>query len=176
MTNTPAFWSERAAVADPVEAVLWTRLGQLERFRAVITALAPRDGEILLDFGCGLGALAQFASPDAYFGYDWSTAMVERARLEHPEHRFTDERPTGWFDLIACVGTFNLADPDEIYETLDDLWEKTGRALAVCLYYGNDPGTRSYDPGDLITYARSHSRWRLERHRDNDLLLVLSRS
>lgn len=51
---------------------------------------APREGERILDLGCGTGHLTnQIAARGAtVIGLDKSTAMIERARALYPDLRF----------------------------------------------------------------------------------------
>lgn len=176
IANTPTAWSEQAeSVADPVAAVRWTSDGQHERFRAVLAAIAPRFGESLLDFGCGTGALCDYLPNTVdYIGYDWAEGMLVRARREHPGATFRDS-PVGSFDLTVCIGTFNLpGSKRQTWKRLSELWRQTRRALAVSLYAGCDPDCLRYTAEECVAFAETTSGlWRLERHRPNDLLLVL---
>lgn len=183
IANSPAAWTERATLADPYEAVMWSLEGQAERFASVLAALNPLPGEILLDYGCGTGALADLVPPDRYLGFDSSPGMVERARRDHPDHRFVDASappvPVD-VDLVAAVGPFNLADGWGKYHTwatLRFLWGHTRRALAVCLYAGDDPACLSYGTDETSDFAETldAAYWQIRRHRPNDLLLVLKR-
>lgn len=180
IANTPEAWSDRAHRADPCEAVMWSRDGQQERFGVVLDALAPRVGESLLDYGCGTGALTEVLSPDVrYLGYDWSNGMVLRSRRDHERREFTSTRPERGelFDVVAAIGTFNLATYDETFGQLEALWDgNTRRALAACLYAGSDPVNTRFSHQRLGHFAERQAkagRWRIEKHRPNDLLLVL---
>lgn len=179
--NTPAAWSERAEAAEtPWEACGWTRDGQRDRMRAVLAALKPRAGDLLLDYGCGTGELvAHLPAHVDYVGYDSASGMVIRAQREHPGHRFRMTEPTLSADLVACVGTFNLADHWQkayTWQTLRRLLEQTGRALAVSLYAGADRRCLVYTETECEKFARSESyRWTVERWRHNDLLMVIGR-
>src|SRR2546421_628316 len=56
----------------------------------VLELLDPRDGERILDLGCGTGHLTnQIAARGAtVIGLDRSPAMIERARALYPDLRF----------------------------------------------------------------------------------------
>jgi len=178
--NSPEAWSLRAhAFADPAEACGWSRASQRERFAFVLDALAPKPGERLLDYGCGTGALADLLPSDVdYLGFDWATGMVTRAAREHPGRTFTTFRPAGRFDLVACVGVFNLPgnwSKQHTFHTLRHLWDTTGcRALAASLYAGEDENCLSYTEDELDACGRTLA-WdsRVVRIRHNDLLLVV---
>jgi len=154
---------------------MWSAEGQRERFDAIYEAVNLRPGECILDFGCGTGAFSDAFPTDQYRGYDWSFPMVERARREHPYHEFVSTLSWQHFDAIVCVGTFNLPGSyAETWQTLNSLWTRTDRVLAVSLYYGDDENCLSYDEYDCCDFAKNRaSRWRIEKHRHNDLLLVM---
>lgn len=181
IVNTPTGWSERAAIDDPWTACGWSFAGQRERHAAVIAGLAPQRGDRLLDWGCGTGQLSELV-PDGveYVGYDWAPGMVIRAAREHQGRLFQSWQPSGVFDLVACVGPFNLSDgwsKERTWHTLRHLWDVTGcRALAASLYAGDDPECLSYTgaeaaaAGQQLGYAV-----RVDQIRDNDLLLTVRR-
>jgi SAM-dependent methyltransferase len=174
--NTPEAWSERAQIESPYEAVMWSPEGQRERHDAVIRALNPKLGETFLDFGCGTGELCTYLQDgDGYVGYDWSYPMVQRARHDHPGYKFLSTLPYEHYDLVACVGTFNLPGSfEETWKTINSLWERTKRALAASLYDGNDERCLQYDEYDLCDFVAGKTQhWRIERIRHNDLLLVM---
>jgi SAM-dependent methyltransferase len=180
--NTPAAWSRRAAAATPWESAGWSEHGQTARMESVLAALDPRPGESLLDYGCGPGRLSDFlpSTVGDYVGYDPAQGMIARAKREHPDdHVFQTWEPTGVFDLTVFVGTFNLADrwsKQMTWATLRRRWDATGRALAACLYAGEDGRCLTYTQAEAEKFARAESYyWRVERHLPNDLLLVLEK-
>lgn len=180
--NTPEAWSIRAtAFEDSWAAAGWSEQGQEERFAAVHAALSPRDGESLLDYGCGTGAFADRVAADVrYSGFDWAAGMVERAAREHPGRVFTTQEPAGRFDLVAAIGVFNLRDgwtPQRTFHLLRHLWDTTGcRVLAASLYAGDDEQCISYGEDELNALGRGLI-WNatVVRWRANDLLLVARR-
>jgi len=167
---------------------MWSAAGQRARFDAVLAALHPQPGETLYDYGAGTGLFSTLI-PDGvgYLGYDWSRGMVERAQLDHPLSAFVNEDMASITpDLIACIGPFNLRDgwsKQQTWDVLTDLWSRCGRAMAVCLYAGDDEDCIIYLDSDCITFAKRassqdpgrESTWSVARHRPNDLLLVLRR-
>lgn len=182
IANTPSAWNDRAEIHDPAEAVRWSRMGQSQRFRAVLDATNPRPGETVLDFGCGTGALADMLPHHvAYTGYDWAGGMITRARHDHPTHKFTRGYPISTFDITVCVGPFNLThnwSKHQTWEMLERLWNQTGRVLAACLYAGTDPECLIYteeECGAALRHLRGVGARNIVRHRPNDLLLTLDR-
>jgi hypothetical protein len=180
--NTPEAWSERAErAATSHEAAGWTFDGQQERLAAVVRALSPQPCDSLLDWGCGTGALSELLPAGVFYvGYDAAEGMVVRAGREHPNRRFQSFWPAHHFDLVACVGPFNLADrwsKQHTFHTIRHLWDTTGcRALGASLYAGDDPNCLSYTPDELDTLGR-HLGYDtfVARIRHNDLLFAARR-
>lgn len=179
--NTRDGWSARAVIAESWMACGWTRQGQRQRHEAAVSALNPEPGDRLLDWGCGTGDLCELLSPDVdYVGYDWASGMVARASRFHIDRAFQTWQPTGVFDLVACVGCFNLTDnwsKERTWHTLRHLWDTTAcRALAVSLYAGGDPSCLSYTGAEAAACGASlgfHTT--VDQIRDNDLLLTVRR-
>lgn len=179
--NTPQAWSERAKAPTSHEAALWSARGQTERFRAILDALNPRPGDTILDYGCGTGALSEFCSMDCYVGYDWATGMIRRARRDHRGYAFVRSlEPVQKFDLVACVGTFNLVhdwSKEQTWETIIQLWGRTLRALAVSLYAGADTDCMIYTRKDAFRFGQLPDAQLVSvtQPRPNDLLLLVER-
>lgn len=178
IANSPAAWDVRAAAPTSWEAALWSKMGQVKRFKAIRRNVSMESGETVLDFGCGTGELRNELFRRYYFGYDWSPAMRERAR-RIPGGTILDELGDRRFDHVVCVGTFNLADQwskDETGMTMLDLWMRhTDKSLAVSLYRGLDPDCLSYSPIEAGIWAnRLTNRWKIDTsYLDNDFLLVM---
>lgn len=191
VANTPGAWDERASAGTSWEAALWSQMGQADRFRRVLSHLDLHPGDFLLDYGCGTGALsAELPAGIHYFGCDWSRAMRQRARAEHPGARRAIisperlDRLNTRFDHVVAVGPFNLADGwsrDQTIERLEHLWRMTHRSLVVSLYRGHHPDCLHYAPSTLANWARRFERdldadrWTIDGWRTNDAILALHR-
>lgn len=179
--NSPSAWTRRAeTITEPHEVVLWSARGQAERFAAVVAAITPEAGETLIDYGCGLGGLIDHLPADVlYTGYDWASGMLRRASALYPKQRFVPVCPTESFDITVCIGPFNLPDgwsKEATWETLAELWDRTARVLAASLYAGADSDCLTYGEREASLFAMDRSwTWSVERHRPNDILLVLRR-
>jgi SAM-dependent methyltransferase len=184
-SNTPAAWSARARdFVEEHEACGWSEQSQQERFRQVVAALQPRAGDLLLDVGCGTGALADHLPDDVvYRGFDTAEGMVDRARAERPwlgHNAFTTQLPRLPFDLVACVGCFNLPggwDKARTFHTIRHLWDTTGcRTLVASLYAGQDDRCLAYAEHEASRCGADLGYWvRVDRWRPNDLLLQVRR-
>lgn len=79
----------------------------------------------VLDYGCGVGMLAEMCSREAYLGYDIDEESLQIARSEHPGFRFEAKGPKDvQFDTVVL-----LAVIEHVKETQDFLAEI--RALLV---------------------------------------------
>ena len=178
--NTPEAWSGRADHPEPWTACGWTFDGQADRLDAVIDELEPEPGDSLLDWGCGTGALADLVAPGViYVGFDSAVGMVERARRDHPTRRFQSWEPRGEFDLVACVGPFNLPhrwSKEMTWYTLRRLFDRTERRLVASLYSGTDENCLSYSLEECDRFAKGQGfRAWADKWRHNDILVVLER-
>lgn len=182
--NSPDGWSLRSRIAEPWTACGWSQASQTIRFQRVVEALKPEPGEWVYDFGCGTGDLSAHLDAEVgYYGYDWSTGMVARAASVHgaANRRFKTHEPTSghWFDLVACIGPFNLPgnwSKERTWHVLRHLWDTTGcRALAVCLYAGDDENCLHYTEDEAARAGRQLGLHTLERILPNDLMLVVKR-
>jgi trans-aconitate methyltransferase len=179
--NTPEAWSHRAVIERTAwDAAGWTLDGQIDRFAAAARAVQVQPGERVLDYGCGAGAFVNFLPTGiVYVGFDTAPGMIDRARRAHADHTFQGWEPLGNFDVIVCIGPFNLADrwsKQHTWHTIRRLWEKTDRVLAVSLYAGTDETCLIYTEDEVTKVARGLSYYStVERHRHNDLLLVARR-
>jgi len=71
----------------------------------------------VLDFGCGVGALAGHVDPGRYVGVDRDAASIAAARARHPVHTFLTEAE---FAAGAARGPFHVIAALALIEHLDD--------------------------------------------------------
>ena len=85
----------------------------------------------ILDFGCGVGALAQLCAPDHYTGVDIDGPSINAARIQNHQHRFytsvpEDER----FDSIVMLAVMeHLKNPSDILCQMRALLTPDGRII-----------------------------------------------
>jgi len=152
----------------------------MDRFDAVLDELEPQPSDRLLDWGCGVGSLTDHLSPGVtYVGFDWSDGMISRARRDHPGFRFQTWEPLGEFDLVACVGPFNLPQgwsKEMTWYMLRRLFKRTSHKLVASLYAGADESCLRYSLAECEQFARGESFYsRAVQWRHNDVLVVLER-
>jgi SAM-dependent methyltransferase len=85
-----------------------TAESQTTRFAQLLSVVS--SGGIVLDYGCGYGALVEhLPDPSDYVGYDISEEMISAARARYPGARFTsseaDLKPV---DYVVASGIFNV--------------------------------------------------------------------
>lgn len=101
----------------------------------LITLLAPRAGERVLDLGCGTGHLtAQIAGSGAEVaGIDSSPDMIAQARAHYPGLRFE----------VADAQHFSCAEPyDAVFSNAALHWMKNSEGVASTIEKALKPGGR----------------------------------
>ena len=109
-----------ASLYDDRHSFVW-RFGE-----EVVELLAPRDGERILDLGCGTGHLTNkiAASGASVVGIDISTDMIEQARILYPQLRFE----------IADGTSFHFDDPfDAVFSNAALHWIEEQDLVTDCV-------------------------------------------
>ena len=101
----------------------------------VIELLEPRQGERILDLGCGTGHLTSriAAAGASVVGIDKSPAMIESARKAYPELEFIESDGT----TIGFSSEF-----DAVFSNATIHWIKDQAALASAIWRALKPGGR----------------------------------
>ncbi len=70
----------------------------------------------VLDFGCGVGTLAELCEPAGYLGFDIDPRKIEIARRDRPRYRFETVLPEGErFDTVAALAFIEHVDDPAAY-------------------------------------------------------------
>ncbi len=137
MVNTASRWSS----ADYARhAAFVPKLGD-----AVLALLAPRPGELILDLGCGDGALtARIAQAGAnVIGLDASAGMVEAARARGIDAFVADAEAMdlarfGQFDAVFSNAALHwMLDPDAVANGIFAALKQSGRFVGEMGGEGN---------------------------------------
>jgi 2-polyprenyl-3-methyl-5-hydroxy-6-metoxy-1,4-benzoquinol methylase len=114
-------------MAQLVEAGLLSRWLVRRRQRAVRRYLEGR----VLDFGCGVGTLAEICDPAAYSGVDTDPRKIEIARRERPQYHFGTVAPEGQrFDTVAALAFIeHVHDPAGYLRQLAGLLDTGGKIV-----------------------------------------------
>lgn len=113
----------------------WSSQAEQElRFAVLLEVVDWTPAPVLLDYGCGYGALATYLSGRAcsYVGYDISAPMLAAARRAHPDRRFVEAPEPA--DYVIASGIFNvkLDTPAPRWEAYVDETIAQMVALARC--------------------------------------------
>jgi 2-polyprenyl-3-methyl-5-hydroxy-6-metoxy-1,4-benzoquinol methylase len=106
-----------------------------------LAAVRPHLRGSVLDFGCGVGALARHIAASDYVGVDTDLESIDDARRAHPNHDFltVDDLPDArHFDTIVA-----LAVIEHVPEPVDLVTDLAGRL----------------QPGGTIVLTTPHRRW-----------------
>lgn len=172
--NVTAYYSAKVLqFGASAQGVDWRdESSQHERFQQLFLAAGPVETGTILDYGCGYGALLDFVRnlPGAltYRGFDWSSAMIEEAKKQHPDvvSFFSNESQLEKVDFVFASGIFNVslsADQGNFFqyiiETLHQLdrLSKTGFAFNMLTFYSDKEKMREdlyyADPAIVFDYC-----------------------
>lgn len=96
-----------------------------------ILAVRPYLRGKILDYGCGIGSLAEICSPDAYCGIESDLESLSIAQSRYPAFRFEQTIPReNYFDTIVLLAVIeHLNNPECIFETLKLFLSKNGQII-----------------------------------------------
>ena len=104
----------------------------LRRWRFAAVQPFIEAGEVL-DYGCGIGHLAQFIPPHRYLGLDIDDPSLEEARKQFPDHCFlhlSQYVPERKFDaLIALAVIQYLPDSEQFFSWALELLKPGGKLV-----------------------------------------------
>lgn len=108
-----------------------------QRIRATQPYIQDIQGQIL-DFGCGIGTLAEHCHSSRYLGVDADADSIALARQRHPQHRFETAVPHGErFDLIIMLAVIeHIPQPSNLLAQLRTHLQPDGRILMTTPYRG----------------------------------------
>ncbi len=100
------------------------------RRRRIAAALPFLKGRVL-DYGCGVGALAEFFSPESYIGVDDDAVSLAIAKKEHPAYIFLFKDNIGMrvgsFNSVALLAVIeHVNDGESLLRLLGSLLVKDG--------------------------------------------------
>jgi SAM-dependent methyltransferase len=125
--------------------------GQTLRFAQLLQVCDPRADFTLNDYGCGYGALLDYARDAGYncryTGYDVAPAMIQAAAARHartPDCRFTADRAALQpADYTVASGIFNVKQDTDVAEwhahvlrTLEDIASLSTRGFSFNVLTG----------------------------------------
>lgn len=114
------------------------------RYRVLSEVADPR-GKMVLDVGCGFGAVGSYIGDrdiNNYVGIDISPKLIELAKTKHRHLRFECADLMDWnepADIILSQGILYKADYTKIEAIVDKLYSLTNEALAFTTIYMKHP-------------------------------------
>lgn len=111
---------------DQVEGLLspWLREQRIKIVRPYVR------GKVL-DYGCGVGKIAEICSPDTYLGVDIDDASLKIAGEKYPGFRFEKKSPQNEeFDTILLLAVIeHISDPGPFLKQLKMMLRPNGRIV-----------------------------------------------
>lgn len=174
-------YAERLNRLGPTVQTLGWRDQEQQQLRfSILLELGFFEGCTVLDVGCGFGDFYTFLTSKGfkvdYTGIDISPEVLGEARQRHPDLRFelVDLLAgdfEGKFDFVVESGIFNhrLADNDGFVRAmLTAMFEHSTHAIAANMMTDfvdyRDDYLHYYDPGEILRFARTLSRFVAVRH------------
>ena len=85
----------------------------------------------ILDFGCGIGKLAEFFTKDKYLGVDSDTESIQTARQNYPGFTFSEQLPeSGEFDTIIGLAVIeHISSPSDLLKKFAGMLTENGKII-----------------------------------------------
>lgn len=102
---------------------------------SLIEILAPKNGECILDLGCGTGQLTQqiAVAGAEVIGIDYAPSMIAQAQKNYPNLKF----------IVADARCFDLAQSfDAVFSNAALHWIKEPELVIKCIWQALKPGGR----------------------------------
>lgn len=100
------------------------------RKKRIIIAKPFISGNVL-DYGCGVGIIAEFCDPGSYTGVDIDEESLKIARINYPKYRFENYLPDGEeFDVIFLLAVIeHFKDPLNLLRNLKKRLKNKGKIV-----------------------------------------------
>jgi len=117
---------KRFAMADQADGLLspWLR-------KQRINMVSPYLRDKVLDYGCGVGVLADKCHPDFYLGVDIDDESLEIAFKKYPAFRFVNKNPKDeQFDVIVLLAVIeHIKEPVDLLKQLKLMLKSDGQIV-----------------------------------------------
>ena len=122
--------------------LFWNVIGGPARSRTLVAEyIRPREGDRILEIGCGPGTIVPYLPRCEYVGFDASAEYIEQARRRFPQSRFVCERVSqytlperSYFDLVLALGiVHHLDDPEalQLFQIAHDALKPGGKLVTL---------------------------------------------
>lgn len=138
-----SLYDYHASRKDRAGMVGWlAKDSQIRNFAHVLPE--AREGDSILDFGCGVGDLVPFLWSNLeefdYMGVDINEKLIAEASRTYPDFEFhqidSPYEVRGKFDLVVALGVFTwYITKEDFRRTIMRLYELCGRAVVItCIH------------------------------------------
>ena len=150
-----------------------------QRLKAILR-LPVKEGDTILEFGCGTGRLADLLPRSVrYEGLDWSPGVITQAQHRRPHNAFrcgtvSDLTAHDW---VVASGPFNYArgwSKNQTAEALAAMWSASRRGVALTALRIPADGRLHYSAEELASFLAACDWSHLELDRSylpNDMCL-----
>ncbi|MGA8045516.1 MAG: methyltransferase domain-containing protein [Dermatophilaceae bacterium] len=138
-----------------------------EAWRELLLSVLPAPPARVADLGCGTGTLTRLLTDQGYTvdGLDFSTAMIERARLKVPEARFvvgdaaTPELPGEDYHVVLSRHVlWAMNDPQAAFAKWVGLLKPGGVVVLIEGHWSTGAGLTAEQTRTIVLSARQELR------------------
>ena len=99
----------------------WTAIGGPQRSRILMRDyIRPRNGDRILEIGCGPGTIVPYLPESEYVGFDANCHYIEKASRRFPKAKFICEKVSeytlpqkSYFDIVLALGIVHHLNDEE---------------------------------------------------------------
>ena len=160
--SSPQAWNSYASQGGPdyLIADCGSPESHERRLRALLQ-LPIKEGDTLLEFGCGTGRLADFVRRGVrYEGLDWSREVITLARRRRPHGAFRcgSVGDLGLNDWVVASGPFNYAkgwSKSQTADAVSAMWGASRRGIALTVLCIPAEARLHYGCDELISFLEA---------------------
>jgi cyclopropane fatty-acyl-phospholipid synthase-like methyltransferase len=133
----------RSVLAVPqAYQLFWNVIGGPTRSRILVSQyIRPKNGDRILEIGCGPGTIVPYLPECDYVGFDLSAEYISQARRRFPQAKFVCERVSeytlperSYFDVVLALGILHHLDDTEakqLFRIAFDALKPGGRLVTL---------------------------------------------
>jgi SAM-dependent methyltransferase len=120
----------------------WTLIGGAERSRILVRDyIRPRQGDRILEIGCGPGTIVPYLPQGEYVGFDANCEYIEKASHRFPHAKFICENVSdyslsqkSYFDIVLALGIVHHLNDEQsvqLFRVAHDALRPGGRMVTL---------------------------------------------